>query len=66
MVHREYYQRQLNLATTEVKLRENGLSLDERAELYQKQLEQRTAVRRFKTSNTALLNSEMPDIGKIL
>ena len=57
--------RQLNLATTEVQLRENGLTLDERADLYQKQLTQRTAVRRFKTSNTALLETDMPEIGKI-
>ena len=65
VIHREYYNRQLKLATTEVKIRTNGLTLDERADLYRQQLEQRTAVRRFKTSNNALLSAPMPEIGKV-
>ena len=65
VVHKEYYNRQQKLATIEIRLRQNGLSLDERAELYQEQLNQRTAVRRFKLSNTALLDASMPEIGKI-
>ena len=65
VIHREYYRRQLSLATTEINIRSNGLTLDERADLYRQQLEQRTAVRRFKNSNNALLSAPMPEIGKI-
>ena len=65
VIHREYYNRQLSLANTEVQIRTNGLTLDERADLYRLQLEQRTAVRRFKHSNNALLSAPMPEIGKV-
>ena len=65
MVHREYYARQQKLANIEIRIRQNGLTLDERADLYQQQLDQRTAVRRFQLSNTALLETAMPEIGKI-
>ena len=66
VIHKEYYQRQLKLANIEVRIRQNGLSLDERAALYQEQLNQRTAVRRFKLSNSALLDASMPEIGKLV
>ena len=65
VVHVEYYKRQLQLSETEIQIRTNGFSLDERADLYQQQLAQRTAVRRYRTSNSALLHAPMPEIGKI-
>ena len=64
-IHREYYSRQYELATIEVKIRENGLTLDQRADLYRQQLEKRTSVRRFKVGNSALLEAPMPEIGKL-